>query len=205
MGVKKKLTDEERLEAKRASSRKYNLLNKEKIKLYREEYLKENKEIIAEKRKEYSLIFNKKNPDYQKEYRKQNSKEIKTKRNIYLQVKKETDPLFKLTCSIRGAIRQSFKRSSYTKNSKTYQILGCSFEEVKQYLENKFEDWMSWDNRGLYNGTPNYGWDIDHIIPLASATTEDELIKLNHYSNLQPLCSYINRDIKKDKCIDSKY
>jgi hypothetical protein len=167
--------------------------------------LKENKEIIAEKRKEYSLIFNKKNPDYQKEYRKQNSKEIKTKRNIYLQVKKETDPLFKLTCSIRGAIRQSFKRSSYTKNSKTYQILGCSFEEVKQYLENKFEDWMSWDNRGLYNGTPNYGWDIDHIIPLASATTEDELIKLNHYSNLQPLCSYINRDIKKDKCIDSKY
>ena len=205
MGVKKKLTDEERLEAKRASSRKYNLLNKEKIKLYREEYLKENKEIIAEKRKEYSLIFNKNNPDYQKEYRKQNSKEIKTKRNIYLQVKKETDPLFKLTCSIRGAIRQSFKRSSYTKNSKTYQILGCSFEEVKQYLENKFEDWMSWDNRGLYNGTPNYGWDIDHIIPLASATTEDELIKLNHYSNLQPLCSYINRDIKKDKCVDSKF
>lgn len=205
MSVKKKLTDEERLEAKRASSRKYNLLNKEKIKLYREEYLKENKEIIAEKRKEYSLIFNKNNPDYQKEYRKQNSKEIKTKRNIYLQVKKETDPLFKLTCSIRGVIRQSFKRSSYTKNSKTYQILGCSFEEVKQYLENKFEDWMSWDNRGLYNGTPNYGWDIDHIIPLASATTEDELIKLNHYSNLQPLCSYINRDIKKDKCIDNKY
>ena len=205
MSVKKKLTDEERLEAKRASSRKYNLLNKEKIKLYREEYLKENKEIIAEKRKEYSLIFNKNNPDYQKEYRKQNSKEIKTKRNIYLQVKKETDPLFKLTCSIRGAIRQSFKRSSYTKNSKTYKILGCSFEEVKQYLENKFEDWMSWDNRGLYNGTPNYGWDIDHIIPLASATTEDELIKLNHYSNLQPLCSYINRDIKKDKCVDSKF
>ena len=24
-------------------------------------------------------------------------------------------------------------------------------------------------------------------------------IKLNHYTNLQPLCSKINRDIKKDK------
>ena len=57
---------------------------------------------------------------------------------------------------------------------------------------------MSWDNYGLYNGELNYGWDIDHIIPLASATTEKELLKLNHFTNLQPLCSKINRDIKRD-------
>ena len=40
--------------------------------------------------------------------------------------------------------------------------------------------------------------DVDHIIPLASTTNEDELLKLNHYTNLQPLCSYHNRFIKKD-------
>ena len=44
-----------------------------------------------------------------------------------------------------------------------------------------------------------YGWDIDHKIPLASAETEEELLKLNHYTNLQPLCSRINRDIKRDR------
>ena len=62
-----------------------------------------------------------------------------------------------------------------------------------------FEPWMNWENKGLYNGKLNYGWDIDHKIPVSSATTEEELVKLNHYTNLQPLCSKINRDIKKNK------
>lgn len=57
---------------------------------------------------------------------------------------------------------------------------------------------MTWDNYGLYNGEPNYGWDIDHIIPTTTAFSEEELLKLNHYTNLQPLCSYINRVIKRD-------
>lgn len=39
----------------------------------------------------------------------------------------------------------------------------------------------------------------DHMIPVTSAKTEEEIIKRNHYTNLQPLCSKINRDIKKDK------
>ena len=57
---------------------------------------------------------------------------------------------------------------------------------------------MNWDNYGLYNGTENYGWDIDHIKPSSLAINEEELLKLNHFSNLQPLCSYINRDVKID-------
>lgn len=56
---------------------------------------------------------------------------------------------------------------------------------------------MTWDNKGLYNGEEGYGWDIDHIIPLSTATTEEDIVKLNHFTNLQPLCSYVNRVIKK--------
>ena len=57
---------------------------------------------------------------------------------------------------------------------------------------------MAWENKGLYNGELNYGWDVDHIKPLSTASSEEELIILNHYTNLQPLCSKINRDIKRD-------
>jgi len=77
--------------------------------------------------------------------------------------------------------------------------VGCTYLEVKNHLESKFEPWMSWENYGKYNGELNYGWDIDHIIPLSSAKTEEELLKLFHYSNLQPLCSYTNRYVKKNK------
>jgi hypothetical protein len=40
---------------------------------------------------------------------------------------------------------------------------------------------MNWNNYGYY------GWHIDHIKPLSSAKNEFELIKLFHYTNLQPL------------------
>jgi hypothetical protein len=49
---------------------------------------------------------------------------------------------------------------------------------------------MTWDNYGV--------WVIDHIVPLATANTENEVIKLSHYSNLQPLWETENRD-KWDK------
>jgi hypothetical protein len=66
--------------------------------------------------------------------------------------------------------------------NKTYNdIIGCSPEFLKEYLENQFAEGMSWDNHGQYS------WHIDHIIPLSSAKTDEEIYKLCHYTNLQPL------------------
>jgi len=99
-------------------------------------------------------------------------------------------------------ILKAFKRNGYSKTTRTYEILGCSFDEFQLYLESKFESWMNWNNKGDWNGIPteiNTAWDIDHIIPLTTAMCEADIIKLNHYTNLQPLCSYTNRYIKKDK------
>jgi len=156
--------------------KEYYLLNKERIKDNYRKYYENNKESKLE---------------YQKEYQKNN----KDKRNSYLIERRQNDPLFKLITNVRNLIYNSFYYNGYSKNSKT---LGCSFEELKQHLESKFEPWMNWDNRGLYNGELNYGWDIDHVIPLSSVNEEIDIIKLNHYTNLQPLCSKVNRDIKKD-------
>lgn len=63
---------------------------------------------------------------------------------------------------------------------------------------------MNWGNYGNWNGVPtepNTAWDIDHIIPSSSAKTEEELLKLNHYTNLKPLCSFTNRWVKVNKII----
>jgi hypothetical protein len=113
--------------------------------------------------------------------------------------KKRENPISKLNHSISSLIRMGFKSTRFDKKSRTQDILGCSYDEFRVYLESKFQSWMTWENRGKYNGELNYGWDMDHIIPLSSAKTEEDVIRLNHYSNLQPLCSKVNRDIKKAK------
>lgn len=122
----------------------------------------------------------------------------KEKRKIYLDNYKKTNKLYSIRLSIKRSIYNSLNNKLFEKNKTTIEILGCSIEEFRIYMESKFEDWMNWDNYGLYNGELNYGWDIDHIIPLSSVYTKEETITLNHYTNLQPLCSKVNRYVKKD-------
>lgn len=71
-------------------------------------------------------------------------------------------------------------------------IIGCSWDEFKAHIESRFYpnpvtgEMMTWENYG------KNGWEIDHIKPLCSAKNLDELIKLSHYTNLQPLWAIDN-------------
>lgn len=116
--------------------------------------------------------------------------------------RKKSDPLYRLTINIRSNVRNSFLSKYWRKDNTTKDIIGCSYEEFRHHIESQFESWMNWDNYGLYTGQEKEGWDIDHIIPISSAKTKEELIKLNHYTNLRPLCSKINRVVKKHKIIN---
>jgi hypothetical protein len=167
-------------------SRLYYELNKEEELKKRKKYYQENKENIIIVKKKYA------------ENNKDKTREMKIK---YYKEKRKNDTFWKLKENIRVLIYCSLYHRNFSKKSKTIEILGCSYEEFKIYMENKFEPWMTWENKGLYNGELNYGWDIDHIIPISSAETEEDIIKLNHYTNLQPLCSYFNRYIKTNKSI----
>ena len=141
----------------------------------------------------------------QKIYYEKNKDMIRERGRLYRQRRKEVDPLYKLASSIRVRICHTFTNNGYTKKSSTFEILGCTFEELKKHLESQFEDWMNWNNKGLYKkGMYNYGWDIDHIIPLNTAITVEDIVRLNHYTNLQPLCSKVNRDIKRNKLLFPK-
>jgi hypothetical protein len=178
--------------------RKEYMKSEKKKEYYRERYLKKREE-IREKQKEYYQQNKDMFTNTNKEYYLNNKETIIKHNSEYRKTRELNDYLYKLKNRIRSLIGNSMKRNGYKKNTKTHKILGCTFEEFKQHLENQFEPWMNWDNYGKYNGELNYGWDIDHKIPCSSALTEVELLQLNHYTNLKPLCSKINRDIKRGK------
>lgn len=197
-------------ECLKIKAQKYREKNKEKLLEYDKKRYSDNKEERNKKTRDWyknnkDIVkkWNEKNEKKLKAYRKQyyiNNREKILKQNRKNSDKRKLiDPLYKLKYNIRIIIGKAIRKRGYTKRSQTQNILGCTFEEFKIYLESKFEPWMNWNNHGKYNGKFNYGWDIDHIIPLSSAKTEDELLKLNHYTNIQPLCSKINRDVKREK------
>jgi hypothetical protein len=182
--------------------------DKEKRKKYENDHKKEHKERgrvwalnnpnkVKEKRKKYYEKHREEINERKRKFRKENYEEYRSHTNEYIKNKRRIDTLFRLKGNLHASITGLLKIRGHRKKSKTLEVLGCNYETVKQYLESQFEPWMNWENYGKYNGEFNYGWDIDHIIPQSSGNTEEELIKLNHYTNLQPLCSKVNRDIKR--------
>jgi hypothetical protein len=197
----KNITEEQKKEAKRLARKKYVLNNKIKVAKQISNWKENNKEKVSDFYKNYELtdLQKKAKNQYKKIWYEANKEKVIKDYSEYRRNRKLIDEIFKLKGNIRSLISNSFKKYKFRKSSKTAEILGCSFEEFKNHLESKFESWMSWDNHGKYNGTESFGWDIDHIIPLSSVITESDVIKLNHYTNLQPLCSKINRDVKRNK------
>ena len=99
--------------------------------------------------------------------------------NDYVARRRSEDPLFKLRHNLRNLIRNSMKGNSFSKTTKTAQILGCSMIEFKQHIEKQFTEGMCWQNYGE--------WEYDHVRPVSWAQTENEILELNHYLNFQPL------------------
>jgi hypothetical protein len=176
------------------SKKKHKNKISEERKVIREEKMIEKERLLREKeerkkqREQNKLIKEQKSLEYKKlmEYYKTDEwKVIKKEKERIRQNNKwkrrwNEDELFAIKVRLRNLIRNSFRRGGYKKfNTSTEDIVGVNYNEFKIYLESKFIDGMNWDNRGE--------WHIDHIIPLSSAKSEEELRKLCHYTNLQPL------------------
>lgn len=145
---------------------------------YNKQYYKNNEKKFLDNRIKFNIL----NPDYNKNYYDNNKNYF----SDYVMYKYNSNNLYRLSHLTRNRIKEFLKSKNITKNNSTFNIVGCSPEFLKEHLEKQFTDGMSWENHGLY------GWHIDHIIPLASAKTEEEIYKLCHYTNLQPLWSTDN-------------
>ena len=120
---------------------------------------------------------------------------MRKNKSTYTTERKKIDPKFKMIKNVRRRLNRFISSSKLTKRNTTIHLIGCTPDELKNYIENKFVNNMSWENQGM--------WHIDHIIPLSSAKTEDDLIKLCHYTNLQPLWAKDN--LRKSNKLDYLY
>jgi hypothetical protein len=110
------------------------------------------------------------------------------KQRIYERHRWHNDPGFKLSCRLRWFLRHALKGNK--KTNPALELLGCSIDDFKIYLESNFEPGMSWENYG------QKGWHIDHIIPrsLFDLTKVDHQKRCFHFSNMQPLWRVENRN-----------
>ena len=157
----------------------YRADNKDKIAERAREYYQANKSVILDKTREYRQANAARLVDYRKKYREANKKRIAEYNLQYANERRASDPMFALKDRCRRRIRSALTGQGFSKRASTKDILGCTYDELMQHMESQFTEGMSWDNRSE--------WHVDHIIPLASAQTEDEILALCHYTNLQPL------------------
>ncbi len=65
------------------------------------------------------------------------------------------------------------------------EALSCNHAELREHIAAKFRRGMTWSRYRQ--------WEVDHIEPLSSAQSEEQLLELCHYTNLQPLWRRENR------------
>jgi len=155
----------------RSCVKEYYKENKNEIKEQQSKY-RENNEMRLEQKKEYYQLNKEKIKENKKEYRKNNKEKI-NERNRNL---RKTNENYRLSCVLRSRLGKALKRN--TKSAPTMELLGCSIEFLRYYLE----------------GTKVEGKDysdahIDHIRPCASFDLTDPAQQREcfHYTNLQYL------------------
>jgi hypothetical protein len=175
-------------------SKKYRQKNKEKLSAREKELRKENPQRFKdaakrsrlknghkwkEKKRKYNEE-NRENLNRQKaEWYQKNKENLREKRNEYQRNRRKNDDLYNIRCRITSRLYKCLSSKDIVKSKKTEEVLCIDFEGFKRYIESLFTNGMTWENKGQ--------WHIDHIVPISFAKTEEQVIKLNHYSNLRPL------------------
>lgn len=173
-------------EEKAERHRNHYIKNQEKIKAYRKanadrqraynkEYYRKYREELKADARAWTAANKERKKIADREYRIKKRKEC-NKRS--LEYSKSTPERY-LKKILRGRTYNLLSAKGFRKNKRFVEYIGITAEGLATYLEALFKPGMTWDNRGQ--------WHVDHIIPLNSARTVEELYKLSHYTNLQPL------------------
>lgn len=158
--------------------------NKDNIQKYFNQYYSDKKEDIL---KNVKIYYNENKEEIIKKSKIRKSNDIdlyKLKcKEYYKKVRLEYPHRIAWRCLLQNALR----RMNTKKSDKTIDMLGYSADDLKNYLESKFEEGMSWDNWG--------DWEVDHIKPVSLFDLKTDSKIVNALENLQPL--WWEENIKK--------
>lgn len=166
---------------------------------------KENRKLYYQNNKEKMRLSNlkwrKKNPEKSKiiyaRYRKTRKRRLTARewarKNRANGLKRfveryNTDPQFNIAIKFRRRVYMAVRNQFTAKAKKTVELLGTTYSEFKEYIEEKFTEEMSW--RKVLSGEIH----LDHIKPVSSFNLRDvkEQKEAFNYKNMQPLWSYDN-------------
>jgi hypothetical protein len=109
----------------------------------------------------------------------------KTKQNTHMRNRYKTEPEYALAMKLRRRLRAVMKGKGYKKKGKTEKLLGCTWKQALEHLEN--------NDRGLKLLDANTS--IDHIKPFDAFKNLESPIEqrlVSHWSNLQLLTAVEN-------------
>jgi len=118
------------------------------------------------------------------EYVENNLSAVRARQRKWYAERRKRDPVFAMALNCRSLVQHAFKSKGLTKDSKTMHLLGCSWSELAVHFEKQFTKGMTWENKGE--------WHIDHITPISSAKTKQDIISLSHHTNLRPIWAHEN-------------
>ncbi len=172
-------------------NKQYRIKNEQKVKESRREYYKNNIESIRISKRTNAKKHTDKKREYDKIYRQNNKEKIKQNKKEW-EIRNKDNPIFKIKRNLRRRINHVIK-DNY-KSDNTFNLIGCSAEFFKKYIESLWTDGMTWENYGVN------GWHIDHIKPCYKfdlSKPEQQRICF-HYTNQRPLWQKDNLSRKKD-------
>lgn len=167
---KQKIYNQGRKEILKEYKKKYHKCNAEKHKEKSRKYFSENKEKLSQLNKLWKI-------NNREAHNKQRRERIKNDKN------------FMLSLLLRNRVHSALSKNRiYFKPGSTVKDLGCPIPEFIVYIESKFTEGMTWENRGLK------GWHFDHIKPLSlfDLTDINQFKEACHYTNIQPLWAVDN-------------
>jgi hypothetical protein len=186
------------------TQKEYRENNKNKIAYNNSKYYKENKDGITLQHREYYENNKEKVTIIQKEYYLKNKEKVDSYRREYYKNRVQNDLLFKIRRRVSSQVWHFLFKSGLSKNNKSIcKYLPYSIQDLKDYLEQQFESWMTWDNYGVYQlskwndaDQSTWTWQIDHIIPHSTfnyTSLEDQAFRdCWKLSNLRPYSSKQN-------------